>query len=190
MVTGFSLRLGVGWGSTCAGVRDCKNLLDPSAWAGEIPRTAAPRPRIPMHVGVILELVSLGQTGHSWSAVSLGKATHPLCLSQLLRKESDGPDHPPQLVGPRGRGRQPRKAKCPLAFRSLRPAPAPPARTCSTGSRTVSASWVMRGSGQRPWRAVHAAYEGTRHNGACAGRSAAPVPPRGLSFLLRGLGLR
>lgn len=44
LVTEFSLRLGVGWGSTCAGVKVCRKLLDPSLWAGGIPWTPAPRP--------------------------------------------------------------------------------------------------------------------------------------------------
>lgn len=70
LVTGFSLRSGVGWGNTCAGVRNCRNLLDPSPGAGAVPQTRAPRPQLPAHVGVILELSSLGQAGgHSWLAM-------------------------------------------------------------------------------------------------------------------------
>lgn len=70
LVTEFSLRLGVGWGSTCAGVKVCRKLLDPSLWAGGCQGLLLPDSPKLTHVGVILELASLGQAGGpSWLAV-------------------------------------------------------------------------------------------------------------------------
>lgn len=90
---GFSPRSGVGWESTCAGVRVCRKLLDPSPRAGEIPGTPALQSPNTHACGGHPGAGFLGPSRRSHLAGCVTRVGHSpsLGLSHLMCKE--GSDH-------------------------------------------------------------------------------------------------